>query len=152
MGAIGPNTRRRSTSLPGISTSWILSYQFPICLKKHSWGHWKSRIRPIAPKHCGKPESNLNGSLRSQRWQPMRSVVQLIENPMHWLERQLAGVRSGMLKLALEETARTAAYFGKESLYTSFGLERIGCHSLISKDNGNEVLYRNAKDCATAVH
>lgn len=46
----------------------------------------------------------------------------------------------------------SAAYIGLESIYISFGLERIGCHSLLSKDHGGEVLYDQMKACCKAVH
>lgn len=81
-------------------------------------------------------------------WQDLKLISSfrgLIQNPVTWLREQITDSAVGI-------GVDAAAYFSKELLYTAFGLERIGCHSLIAKDHGTEVLADKAKDCATAVH
>jgi hypothetical protein len=74
-----------------------------------------------------------------------RTVVEFTSAPWLWLEKELGEAPRKYLQNA-------ALHLGREALYYAFGLERIGCHSLISKDHGDEVLYMEARNCATAAH
>lgn len=78
-------------------------------------------------------------------YEAIKTVQEFVASPLLWIEKQIA--KSVALYLV-----NVALFFAKESIYESKGMERIGCHSLIAKDHGNEVLYKEMKSCATAVH
>lgn len=73
------------------------------------------------------------------------TIQEFLAAPNVWLTKSLS---TGVAKKIMKMTGFTA----KELLYTAFGMERLGCHSLISKDHGQEWLYTPMKNCAMAVH
>lgn len=75
----------------------------------------------------------------------IKTVEEFAANPLLWIEKEIT-------KQVAVYIANVALFVAKETFYESKGMERIGCHSLIAKDHGNEVLYEEMKSCTTAVH
>ena len=73
----------------------------------------------------------------------IKTVQEFMVSPLLWIEKEFA-------KQTALYLVNVSLFFGKEAFYEAKGLERIGCHSLIAKDHGSEVLYKEMKGCATA--
>jgi hypothetical protein len=85
------------------------------------------------------------GQMAISLYEVTQTVLEFCANPLLWLRKEMTGK---LAKLLLNY----ALYYPKEAMYYALEMERIGCHSLISKDHGEEVLYKEMKDCATAAH
>lgn len=85
------------------------------------------------------------GKFTFSLYETLSEVTEFCADPPLWIIKQLKGA-------ALQYALNSVIFFSKESIYGAMGMERIGCHSLISKDHGEEVLYDEMKACATAVH
>jgi hypothetical protein len=78
-------------------------------------------------------------------YQILRDVRQFIANPFAWLLEFLPE------KIA-ERAKKALVFYAKDRVYEWLGAGRIGCHSLLAKDHGQEPFYEHQKNCAIAVH
>lgn len=79
----------------------------------------------------------------------LKNIARFIAKPTKMIE-ELVG------KFLTEEMKKKLESYVKHYLFQAIGSQRIGCHSLIAKDNGEEggkdLFYDAAKRCAVAVH
>jgi hypothetical protein len=85
------------------------------------------------------------GMMAVSLYKVMKDVATFIENPLAWLEKYV----SGQVKKLLLEFGEV---YLKNLVLNYIGANRIGCHSLIAKDGGPELLHKASTDCAKAVH
>ncbi|WP_297325004.1 HET-C-related protein [Nitrosomonas sp.] len=78
-------------------------------------------------------------------YKSVKEIVELLAAPEIWIIKQLP---EKLAKLLLQYEM----HYSIEAKFNAMGAERIGCHSLIAKDHGSEVLYQEMKNCATAAH
>jgi hypothetical protein len=85
------------------------------------------------------------GRLSLTIYQTINQITEFIKNPLGWLIDWLPDYLKEKLQDALK-------YYTKERVYDLLGADRIGCHSLLAKDHEHAPLYKQQKECATAVH
>jgi hypothetical protein len=78
-------------------------------------------------------------------YKTIKTVLDINAGPMVWLKDEFKDGIIGWIHAA-------GHYYAHELVVGAAGMDRIGCHSLLSKDQGGEYLYAQMKDCATAVH
>jgi hypothetical protein len=78
-------------------------------------------------------------------YEAIHDISKFIASPLDWLVEWLPGELKKRFLDALK-------FYGRERFYDWLGAGRIGCHSLMAKDHGLEVLYDQQKDCAIGVH
>jgi hypothetical protein len=69
------------------------------------------------------------------------SLIKIIKSPLSWLKEFLPDQIVEMLESMLVN-----------AVYRYIGSERVGCHSLIAKDNETDLFYEAAMECAKSVH
>lgn len=75
----------------------------------------------------------------------VKTVREFFAGPLVWLKKFLVDLGYGW-------AADLVLHYAKEKVYDFIGQKRIGSHSLIAKDHGQEWLYEHQKNCAKAVH
>lgn len=78
-------------------------------------------------------------------YEAVQDIAEFIKNPLGWLGKWLPAKIKEKLIDALK-------FYARERFYDWIGAGRIGCHSLMAKDHGQEPFYTQQKECATAVH
>ena len=85
------------------------------------------------------------GKLGISAYKAIKSCTKFIEDPFVWLIDQLKDTLKEKIK-------QTKVFLARELVFYLVGRDRIGCHSLLAKDHGDEWLFPHMKNCATAVH
>lgn len=75
----------------------------------------------------------------------IKTLAAFYSSPLKWLTETL-------LIKAIGTFVGGYLFYAREKLYNRIGHERIGSHSLLSKDHGREWLYKHQKECSKAVH
>ncbi|MCW8930544.1 MAG: hypothetical protein OQL19_09930 [Gammaproteobacteria bacterium] len=78
-------------------------------------------------------------------YKSLKSLVGFISNPIKWLKNKIPdflGTKSKELLIA----------YGTSYFHQFTGAQRIGCHSLIAKDIGDEIFHKPSFQCAQSVH
>jgi hypothetical protein len=75
----------------------------------------------------------------------LKDITTFLEGPVAWLKGYLPDLVHDFLK-------KYGEVYLKRMLLEYIGSKRIGCHSLIAKDSGPELLHEAAMECAMAVH
>lgn len=75
----------------------------------------------------------------------IRELREFFANPYAWM---LDFLERHSRQLVID----AIKFYAKERIYDWIAADRIGCHSLLAKDNGLEPFYEQQKECATAVH
>lgn len=78
-------------------------------------------------------------------WELIRGIAKLYVLPVQT-------TKDWLKKKAFDQLKNYGAFFAKEQFYDYLAADRIGCHSLLGKDHGEEWLYKPMENCATAVH
>jgi hypothetical protein len=78
-------------------------------------------------------------------YRSVKDIAEFVSHPKEWILRLLPDfLKSKLVDAVIHMTL--------EQFHAALGAKRIGSHSLLAKDHGNEPLYPVQKDCATAVH
>lgn len=80
------------------------------------------------------------------------SLLEIIESLLYWYYLPHKAVKKWLKRVVGKEIADRAIFFGKEMLFDAIAADRVGCHSLMSKDHGAEWLYTPMRNCAIAAH
>jgi hypothetical protein len=85
-------------------------------------------------------------------YRTVQSIYHLITAPFHALKEAMLAL--GLQRAAdwFSEVGETINWYLEYLAYEYLGHYRIGCHSLLNKDCGPEVLYNQQKECTKAVH
>jgi hypothetical protein len=75
----------------------------------------------------------------------LREIAMLWVNPEEWIKKKVG-------ETALELAKGLGFNFSKALIEDRLGAGRIGCHSLLAKDDETEFLYKQNRECALAVH
>ena len=94
-----------------------------------------------------KEAANILGRAHAGRnlWKSLKQVREILGGPAQWL-------RSLVPKLLRDEVEEYLEVYAKRWAGIFLGSQRIGCHTLIAKDTGPEVLHQAAMNCAKVVH
>lgn len=83
-------------------------------------------------------------------WSAWKEVRDFLSRPYAYIAEKVSEFLADKLKAV---SLNLLKFFGKDLVFEHvLGSKRIGCHSLLSKDHGNELLYAQARECAAAVH
>ncbi len=85
------------------------------------------------------------GQFGISTYKAYKTIMKFVKDPIEWLLDWLSEQVKELFKDAI-------IHYTKERFYDYVGQDRIGCHSLLAKDHGDEWLYDHMKSCATAVH
>ncbi|WP_198263754.1 HET-C-related protein [sulfur-oxidizing endosymbiont of Gigantopelta aegis] len=78
-------------------------------------------------------------------YQSLKTLISFLSNPLKWLKKKLPEFLGEKTKELL--MAYAASYFHEWT-----GAQRIGCHSLMAKDVGDELFHKPSFQCAQSVH
>lgn len=94
-----------------------------------------------------KDAANIFGRANAGRnlWKSLKQVREILAGPAQWL-------RSLVPNLLRDEVKEYLEVYAKRWAGIFLGSQRIGCHTLIAKDTGPEVLHQAAMNCAKVVH
>jgi hypothetical protein len=78
-------------------------------------------------------------------YKAIKTILEFLADPLAWFLDFFSDKLKDYIK-------STVIFYVKDRVYDYIGQKRIGCHSLLAKDHGEEWLYKHMKNCATGVH